>query len=355
MSKVVLLNPENENLWEDYVSNHQDSSVFHTLEWKKILENTFSNFDPYYFLSINENNVEGVLPSFLTNSLFGEEKLICTPNHNSTDILTDHDRALWNLIERFNNTAEELNTDYCLLKTGKNLASDTIEHFPFKKKVFYLEPLLFTPQPDMMSLYSTNFRSMLRRIKKKAKEYNLEVTRISHSDIHFNKLYNMMSKFIKKRHNFIPQTFPFFSNIINHLDRNHRLYVVKKDGVIIGCHIVLIYKKKAHIQWVFYDLEYMDLSPSHLLYDHICRTLGKEDYKKISFGFTPKDDEGGLFAKTRYTSDVKEVKFYYREFKKNSFPKKIPEQRFQTVRTILPYIPQPIFNLAVPWIHRLFR
>ncbi len=353
MSNIVKLKPENEKLWREYVLNHPDSSIFHTLEWKKVLEESFSRFESYYFLSIKKDNVKGVIPTFFTKSLLGGKKLISLPNNNSVDPLTEDQGIQENLIEKLLNLSKELEVDYFLLKTTTKISDDILKQFSLSEKVFYLEPILKNPRTDMMSEYSSQFRTNLRKLKNRAEEKDLLGKEVNAQNL--IELYDNMSDFIKNRHKFIPQPLNFFTKILEHLNNQIRIFAIKKDTKVIGSGIILIFCEKAHLQWMFYDLNYKSYSPSHLLYDYICRTLGKENYKQISFGFTPKDDEGGLFAKTRYTSNVRDVRFYYREFKENSFPEEIPERKYQSVRTVFPYIPQPLFNLLVPAVHRLFR
>ncbi|MBW3012126.1 hypothetical protein KY311_02995, partial [Candidatus Woesearchaeota archaeon] len=60
------------NEWNDFVNSHDGLSIFHTIEWKKLLEDVFGYSPEYYFVKNNENRIVGISPAFKCKTFFGK-------------------------------------------------------------------------------------------------------------------------------------------------------------------------------------------------------------------------------------------------------------------------------------------
>jgi len=48
--KIEKLDKNNEELWNKFVKENQESKIQYTLEWKKVIEKTYKNCKPHYYL-----------------------------------------------------------------------------------------------------------------------------------------------------------------------------------------------------------------------------------------------------------------------------------------------------------------
>src|SRR3989344_4680136 len=65
---IVELTKEYEKKWNDYLNKNLNSTIFHTLEWKELTKKNYG-YEPLYFLSLESNQVNGILPLFHIKSI----------------------------------------------------------------------------------------------------------------------------------------------------------------------------------------------------------------------------------------------------------------------------------------------
>ena len=58
---IEQLNDDNAGKWEEFNNNSPEGSLYHSLEWKKIIEN-ISGIRTYYYLLYKNNSVAGIFP-----------------------------------------------------------------------------------------------------------------------------------------------------------------------------------------------------------------------------------------------------------------------------------------------------
>ena len=81
----------NQEEWEKFVQEHPDSSFFHQLSWKTVIENAFG-FKPHYMVARNEQGIQGILPLFEIKQATGK-KLISLPFSTEGGILYKTEKA----------------------------------------------------------------------------------------------------------------------------------------------------------------------------------------------------------------------------------------------------------------------
>lgn len=78
MTSVWTLDRELSERWDAYVRSHADSSIFHTLEWRRTIAETFGH-EAVYLIAERRGDVVGVLPMFVVRSPFFGPSLCSTP------------------------------------------------------------------------------------------------------------------------------------------------------------------------------------------------------------------------------------------------------------------------------------
>ena len=55
-----------------FLLNTPESNIYHTTEWKEVIE-SYYNFKPYYLISRDNNdNIRAIMPSFYIKNMFGK-------------------------------------------------------------------------------------------------------------------------------------------------------------------------------------------------------------------------------------------------------------------------------------------
>jgi len=67
--KVEYLSDENEDEWNKFVDNHPESTFYHTLKWKDLLEKSFDFEAKYMLIRTQEGELVGICPFFITKNL----------------------------------------------------------------------------------------------------------------------------------------------------------------------------------------------------------------------------------------------------------------------------------------------
>lgn len=70
--EVQLLRREDYEEWNEFVKVHKNATIFHTVEWKKVLEETFGCKPEYLVVKNSEGKLVGVSPAFSVKTLFGK-------------------------------------------------------------------------------------------------------------------------------------------------------------------------------------------------------------------------------------------------------------------------------------------
>jgi FemAB-related protein (PEP-CTERM system-associated) len=119
---IRYANPSDDASWNAYVRNHPHGTVFHLLEWKEAVRDTFDH-RPLYLLAEagssqggNENAILGILPLFEIKSRIFGHSLVSVPFAELGGPLADSEEILNGLIDRAAAEAKALGGAYTELR-----------------------------------------------------------------------------------------------------------------------------------------------------------------------------------------------------------------------------------------------
>ena len=70
--EVQQLDRSDYNGWNNFLKTHRNATIFHTTEWKKVLEETFGYKPEYLIVKDFEGRIVGISPAFSVKTLFGK-------------------------------------------------------------------------------------------------------------------------------------------------------------------------------------------------------------------------------------------------------------------------------------------
>ena len=112
---VHNLSPERESDWTRFVLAHPRGSLFHSLEWRKVLQQTFSH-TCRYVLVYEGDEVAAVLPLVTIKSIFFGKSVISVPFGVYGGIISNSAAASMALVEEARNICREVGSGYVELR-----------------------------------------------------------------------------------------------------------------------------------------------------------------------------------------------------------------------------------------------
>lgn len=255
-------NKDSENLWNDYVASSPDSTVYHTLWWRDIIERSFGMY-PTYILTRSENGVEGVLPLFIVrNPIFGC-KLISLPFDGCYGgPLFKTEKAALCLVRKGIELTRQKRCKFFEIRNRNKM--------PLLDGCGFVEntPMIYH-QLDLVSVEENwrNSSDVFRRAVKKAKKEGL-VVNVSDKSSDIEEFYMIMAKMFKS---FGTPVFgvKYIRNIMNILPTENRtLLLARKDDKVIGGILLLHYKSVLIYKYGACLSEFLPLRPYNALLWH---------------------------------------------------------------------------------------
>lgn len=340
----VVTNVE-ENEWRKFLDICDTATIYHTPEWKKLIEDTF-NYKPYYlFLKNDYGEIVGLLPMFHVRSRLSGDGLCCVPfahecgpigDEHTLNILTKDGIDLYRNMEigsgghHFNRHIEvkdSLNADFHL----RNIFS-----------VYTLE------LSNVETTWSIIHKSVRRYIKK-----SLDKVEISKSNcIEDAELFFQVNCRNKKDKGLISHPKDFFLNLVRIMPENIDIYLAKFDNKIIGGIMNISFKNKVFYGFGATDPRYIDYHP---LYGCLWKSI--EDaclngYRIYDFGIASYNDTGMINFKKRWGTIEK--KLYYSYYPIPAIGKEDRARYHQIVAKVIRNMPMHAYEKLsdIFWINR---
>lgn len=344
--KIIPYSEEHKDNWNIYLEKHPKSSVFHTLEWKNVVEKVYK-FQPYYFLAIDEDKVKGILCSFLTKGIFGK-KIVSTPFNFYNQPLFDDENTGKALIENLINIGKKENLEYIELKALEKFDLNLVSQLGIKENEHYfISNLKLAKNPE--EEYYPRLRKNLRTLKKNAEMKGLKI-RYSKGEKDLKEFYDILVKLYRDKHNMIPQPYALFYEMYKNFDKNFNLLVVEDNNKVVAGMLMLSFKKQVVYVYGAANQRYKNFSPGTLLIDEAIRRNSQNGYEEMDFGVTSPYQEGLLNYKSNWGAKPSKLPYYYFLIKSDKIPEMDYHKSYKNIRKYFRYMPIPLIKILSPLI-----
>jgi len=303
--KIEELNKKDEQDWNNFVEVHPNSTIYHKIEWKQVLEATYK-YKAHYFLAKNDHNeITGILPLFEVNSFIFGSRLVSLPFSYHAGILSTS-----------NSTANEL-LDFAINLTIEN----DMKYLEIKQDVSYLNKNGLDNSMDYVTSVlhlSRNHEDIWKKLNKdkkrgikKAQGKGLVVRELSNTD-ELKEFYTMVLE-TRKMQGVPAYPLSFFENLYKFMKPDLKIFFsYYKDNPIAGGIFQL------HKDNILYgygmnrkDESLLKLYPMNLLIWEAIQWACKNNYNTFDFGTTPIKHETLLYFKSSWGAKNNEVPYYY--------------------------------------------
>jgi CelD/BcsL family acetyltransferase involved in cellulose biosynthesis len=290
------LSAEQESEWDAFVLSHPQASLYHTTEWKRVMEQAFPHIRGRFLVMRDGESgaVQAGLPVYRVNSWLLGSRLVSIPFATVCDPLVGSATEWYSL-------AAELKTECGATRSKKFVlrAALTAGQVP--------PPFTVASQFKHHALQlDSDFDALCRRFDKQSVRQKAEkarkagVTVEERSDAAGMAISNELLATTRRRLSLPPMPARFFESIQKNLRPEHlRIFLAYQKSQPVACHIVLIFKD----MWISEYSGNADGAISgvnQLLYLETIRQACAAGAQKFSFGRTSIRNEGLLSYKRRW-------------------------------------------------------
>jgi len=275
MATIKSLTSEAYPLWDNYVENHPEGTIFHLTKWKRAIEDAF-NHNAFYYYAVSNGKIRGILPIFQLKSLFFGNILSSVPFAAYGGILADSPEIQRELLDKASAITKELNADYLEFKFKDQNELDlpsTDTYFTFIKQ--------------LSDDHDENFKAIPRKQRRMVRIGIKSGLQALFSNDYLDEFYEL---FAQNVHRLGTPVYPkkWFQTLLSVFGDEAELLVIKfKDKVISGV-ISFYYKDIVLPYYAASFVEYRKYAPNDFQYWELMKHAVEKECRFFDFGRSKK-------------------------------------------------------------------
>jgi serine/alanine adding enzyme len=338
--QVRLYNPSDKDSWDRYVMGSGNSSCYHLIGWKDVIEKTFGH-NTYYLLAEGEDGkIGGILPLVHLRSILFGNFMVSVPYFNYGGLCSDRAEIQQELLREAIRIAEDAKSEHIELRHSYKFDNGLPE------KTSKVSMILELPDraDNLWNAFSSKLRSQIRRPEKEGMH-----ARVGKEE-ELNSFYQVFSTNMR---DLGTPVYPkkFFRNILTSFQETSWICsVYTKDDLPVASGFLVAFKDRLEIPWASSLKEYNRFGPNMLLYWSVLKFACEKGYRSFDFGrSTP--GEGTFRFKEQWGS--KPLQLYWHYWLKNggSLPELNPHNpKYRLVIRVWQKLPVALTRFLGPMI-----
>ncbi len=302
--------------WNEFVNANKELTIFHTVEWKKIMEETFGFKPAYYVVKTEDKEIVGVCPAFIVKEFF-KKAIVSMPffEYGGPFIKEGYKEAYKDLFKVYKSFVDEKKVKYVKIRSlpsdadyGETGFNKELEAYSFfislKDKSFDDVWNSFTKDSGVRTEYNRSVR------------FGVEVKNQKNPEV----IYKLISA---KDAKLGSPTFPkkFYVNVDKHLKT--RLFYTNsmlKENPIASM-TSLSFNGELLLHQLGSDKEYMKKTSTDILFVEQIKRAINTGCLKIDFGRS-KPGSSHSFFKKKYDCERRDIYTY-------TYPESFSEDRYE--------------------------
>ena len=267
--EICELKDSDEKAWDEYVLKHPDSTFYHQIGWKNVVEKSYGH-KPYYLLVKEEGEIQGIFPLFLMKSMLFGRKLVSVPFAPYGGVMANSISIEYILVDYGIKIAKNENADYVELRYMKQTHLELPTNNKYVSMILKLDN-----DPELIW---KRFNNKVRNSVRNSLKSELEFCKGNTED-----LYNLYSK--NMRYLGTPtHSKLFFDNVMSYFGGKTNVLVVKHKDEPVAAIILLCFKDIMISGWAASNRDYLRLNPNNLLYWNAIKLACEKGYNFFDFG-----------------------------------------------------------------------
>ena len=274
--------------WNKFAKVHKNATIFHTMEWKNVLEETFGYKPEYLVVKNSEGEIVGISPAFSVKTLFGKV-IVSQPFFEYGGPIIDRgfEAAYEEILNFYGDKVENERIKYVEIKV---LPDGGNEHFDktgfvkqFKAYGFYIDVKGKDFEKDIwLGLYTK--KSRVRNSVKKAINSGVRVVEDDDIDIYYELYIKTISKLGSP-----PYPKALFENIKKYAGSSVRFTYAYLKEMPIAAMMSFPYNNRDLMVSLVSDENYQEYRANDLLYNEQIEYATKNGFEIIDLGRTRPD------------------------------------------------------------------
>lgn len=278
--QVVSLSPQLRKPWDDYVNQHADGTLFHTLAWHDAVCEVFGH-DDFYLIALRNNRIVGVLPLFRVISRLAGRLLVSAPYGVGGGIIADDQEAVSALFQAAKQIAQRDHIRLIDLRSEKAVIPD----LPVVDRYAGFQKELPQQKEDVLDGLPRKARAAARNARNK---YDLSV---SYHDEHLKKVWELYS-INMRRIGSLCYPYLFFQRLIEHTPHQHWVSLVYRQGQPVAGLVTFLFKDRVMPYFFGSTREANQCSAANYIYLTAMERGVEKGYRVFDFGRSRIDNTG---------------------------------------------------------------
>ena len=345
--EVSLISQKDWPEWDRFVKGRPNSSLYHTLEWKNILETSFGYKAKLLAVRSNTEIID-ILPLYLISLLGIRKKLVCIPLSGSYSAFLSEDSTAHSLlIEAAVDLAVREGVQY--IEIRNNIPHDILVHHNFiEHRPFYFPQIEIHNADANKRLMTHGHRESIAKFQKKGAHIEVGCKK---DDL--KKFYAILEDMYREFGTPI-FSYSYLENMWNILkpQENIALYVIKHNEKIIGGGCMLLYRDQMIYKYGAYIMASRSLCPTHGLVWFGITECVRRGLQVFDLGATSAGDKGLLQFKKNFGAAENPAYFYYFPVKGKPPEMETYLDSFQLIKRVWKLLPKPLLRFIGPQFYK---
>jgi len=297
--EICELKNSDEKAWDEYVLKHPDSTFYHQIGWKNVVEKSYGH-KPYYLLAKEDGEIKGILPCiFIENRILGK-KLVSVPFGPYGGPCADNEFIEQALINELKKLTNKLNAKSLEIRTNPFKKIDDNDLINNVTRVTSILELNKDSDIVLMDKLNRNKRKTIYKSQKMELSYKWTCE----TDDFYNLFVRNMSDLGSPAH-----SKDFFDNIILEFSNSAKVLVVQRQNKVIYASFNLFYKDTMINSWSSTLRIYRQYYPTDFGIWNAIQYGCEKGYSFYDFGRSRLDSTNQEF-KRRWGTEEKELYYY---------------------------------------------
>ena len=299
MQISIVDDPQLESAYSQYVSAHPDSTIYHTLAWRDIVQREYG-FRPLYLIAESDGKTVGAMPVFQVNNLTGR-KLISLPCSQFGGDLSDDEKVTQEFLRYLSERQSELRFKKAVIKFNRQLTGD-YEGWDVRQEAVVCTLDTTKTFDELKKAFSRN----KKRTYKKGLEAGLE-TKWCDTDADLRAVYDLEVD-LRRRQGVPIFSFRYLRDLVRVFspDQQVRVLMTKdSNGKIVAAELFFQHKENATNGYsVTHAKQYDTISPiTFTQWNQIQYCAENAKIRELHFGTTDLGEEGILLFKKKWGAE----------------------------------------------------
>ena len=328
--------------WDDYVTRHPDSTVFHLTAWKRVAEKIFGCKGRYLFVE-EDSKIRGVLPLFEVSSPLQGRSLISVPFAVYGGACADNERIASMLRAHACRLAKQEGFDFLELRDQQPISD---RGFHTKKLYYRFYTKLPNNPEELLQSFPRDTRYMIRKAQKNGLQAIV-------GPQHLDAFYEIFSR---SYHNLGTPVFPkgLFKAVIKEFGDKCELTTIWHNSVAIAGVLTFRFRDWTVPYFGGSVIESRPLAANNFMYWEVMKHGLLTGARFFDFGRS-KEGTGAYSFKTQWNMQVHELQYHFFLARRKTMPNFSPANpKFSLPISLWKAMPLSMTKVLGPAVVRWF-